>query len=96
MNYEEIFYRYLYLTFHIYLHLFINCFLSGIQLGIEKIRRAAAPNDHPIFIDALTDIVASHLRSNKPITPKFMTRCPHCVNKNCGLSKDWYEKNCQL
>ncbi|KAK0159570.1 hypothetical protein PV327_010666 [Microctonus hyperodae] len=66
------------------------------ELGIEKIRRAAAPNDHPIFIDALTDIVASHLRSNKPITPKFMTRCPHCVNKNCELSKDWYEKNCQI
>ncbi|XP_034944407.1 ferrochelatase, mitochondrial [Chelonus insularis] len=66
------------------------------ELGIEKIRRAAAPNDHPIFIDALTDIVSNHLRSNEPITPKFMTRCPHCVNKNCELSKQWYSQHCKF
>lgn len=71
-------------------------FFFFLQLGIEKIRRAAAPNDHPIFIDALTDIVSRHLRSNEPITPKFMTRCPHCVNRNCELSKTWFGNNCKL
>jgi len=65
------------------------------QLGIKNIRRAAAPNDHPIFIDALTDIVVSHLRSKQPINPKFLTRCPHCVNLNCDASKNWYANICK-
>lgn len=66
------------------------------QLGIEKMRRAAAPNDLPVFIDALTDIVASHLKSKQPVTPKFLNRCPHCVNENCNLSKTWFSKMCSL
>lgn len=65
------------------------------ELGIENIRRAAAPNDHPIFIDALTDIVASHLKSKRFISPKFLTRCPHCVNENCAKSKSWYAQICK-
>lgn len=62
------------------------------ELGIERIRRSAAPNDHPIFIDALTDIILSHLKSKRSINPKFLTRCPHCVNENCLRSKNWYAK----
>ncbi|KAK2584079.1 hypothetical protein KPH14_006523 [Odynerus spinipes] len=65
------------------------------EIGVEKIRRAAAPNDHPLFIDALTDIVVNHLRSNQPINPKFLTRCPHCANKNCGQSKSWFAQICK-
>ncbi|KAL6446266.1 hypothetical protein ACFW04_001108 [Cataglyphis niger] len=65
------------------------------ELGIEEIRRVAAPNDHPVFIDALTDIVASHLKSQQPVNPKFLTRCPHCVNLNCDASKIWYAKICK-
>ncbi|XP_053983853.1 ferrochelatase, mitochondrial isoform X1 [Hylaeus volcanicus] len=65
------------------------------ELGIEKIRRSAAPNDHPIFIDALTDIVLSHLKSKRSISPKFLTRCPHCVNQNCLSSKNWYSQVCK-
>ncbi|XP_012287835.1 ferrochelatase, mitochondrial [Orussus abietinus] len=64
------------------------------ELGIENIRRAAAPNDHPLFIQAMADIVVSRLRSNQPVNPKFLTRCPHCVNKNCAISKSWYAKIC--
>ncbi|XP_046489298.1 ferrochelatase, mitochondrial isoform X1 [Neodiprion pinetum] len=66
------------------------------ELRIETIRRAAAPNDHPIFIDALTDIVASHLKSNQPINPKFLTRCPHCVNARCRYSKSWFAELCKV
>ncbi|KAL6262755.1 hypothetical protein P5V15_005546 [Pogonomyrmex californicus] len=65
------------------------------ELGIERIRRAAAPNDHPIFIDALTDIVVSHLRSKQSINPKFLIRCPHCVNLSCSASKKWYAQICK-
>ncbi|XP_015117159.1 ferrochelatase, mitochondrial [Diachasma alloeum] len=66
------------------------------ELGIDKIRRAAAPNDHPLFIDALTDIVTTHLRSKQAYNPKFLTRCPHCVNDNCGLSKTWFQRVCRI
>ncbi|XP_076658945.1 ferrochelatase, mitochondrial [Halictus rubicundus] len=66
------------------------------ELGIERIRRSAAPNDHPLFIDALTDIVLSHLKSKRSINPKFLTRCPHCVNENCLQSKKWYAKTCTI
>ncbi|CAO1435178.1 unnamed protein product [Diamesa hyperborea] len=58
------------------------------------IRRAIAPNDHPVFIDALTDVVHQHLKSDQKINPKFLTRCPHCVNPKCQPSKDFFEKLC--
>lgn len=44
------------------------------ELGIESIRRAAAPNDHPLFISALTDIVVTHMQNDQKINPKFLTR----------------------
>ena len=64
------------------------------QIGVSMIRRAAAPNDHPIFIDAITDIVKKHLHSDQPINPKFLTRCPHCTNERCVQSKSWYASLC--
>ncbi|XP_055699667.1 ferrochelatase, mitochondrial [Phlebotomus papatasi] len=65
------------------------------ELKIERIGRAAAPNDHPVFIEAITDIVAQHLRKGPKITPKFLSRCPHCVNPRCLESKNWYTKFCE-
>lgn len=65
------------------------------ELDIRHIRRAAAPNDHPIFIEALADIVNSHLKSNRPISHMFLTRCPHCDSKDCTDSKDWFAKACK-
>lgn len=65
------------------------------ELGIDKIRRTAAPNDHPIFIEALADIVNSHLKSNRPISHMFLTRCPHCTSKNCVDSKNWFAQLCK-
>ncbi|GAB0086040.1 Ferrochelatase [Sergentomyia squamirostris] len=65
------------------------------ELNIEQIGRAAAPNDHPIFIDALTDIVAQHLKKGPRVTPKFLSRCPHCVNSRCSESKKWYKTLCK-
>ncbi|KAG8035054.1 hypothetical protein G9C98_001544 [Cotesia typhae] len=66
------------------------------ELKIDKIRRAAAPNDHPLFIKGLADIVKIHLHSKIPVSRKFETRCPHCVNKNCYSSKIWFSENCRL
>ncbi|XP_030370343.1 ferrochelatase, mitochondrial [Scaptodrosophila lebanonensis] len=64
------------------------------ELGVEEMRRAAAPNDHPLFINALSSIVAEHLRAEQPVNPKFLMRCPMCVNSRCRDSKRWYQQIC--
>lgn len=71
-----------------------NKIKNDFQLGVENIRRAAAPNDHPLFIAALADIVKTHLKNQDRVTPKFLMRCPHCVNERCGLAKEWYARLC--
>lgn len=65
------------------------------QLGVKNIRRAAAPNDHPLFIDAIADIVSQHLRENKPVSPKFLLRCAHCSSSRCHESKQWFSSVCK-
>ncbi|XP_046998753.1 ferrochelatase, mitochondrial [Schistocerca americana] len=66
----------------------------GKELGNVTIRRAAAPNDHPLFIEALADIVLTHLKRGQTVSPKFLTRCPHCVNINCEKTKSWFQEIC--
>lgn len=66
------------------------------QIGIETIRRVPTPNDHPLFIQALADIVKTHIKNKVPVSPKFLTRCPHCTNINCIESKNWYSEVCTL
>ncbi|XP_058800929.1 ferrochelatase, mitochondrial [Phymastichus coffea] len=65
------------------------------ELKIDTIRRAKAPNDHPLFIEALADIVLTHMKSGRSVSPKFLNRCPHCVNQNCVDSKQWFAKVCK-
>ncbi|XP_072946876.1 ferrochelatase, mitochondrial [Epargyreus clarus] len=62
--------------------------------GITQIERAAAPNDHPIFIAALADIVAKHITSGPSLSLQFLSRCPHCVSKRCDTSKAFFKKLC--
>ncbi|XP_063221724.1 ferrochelatase, mitochondrial [Bacillus rossius redtenbacheri] len=66
----------------------------GKELGV-KICRAAAPNDHPLFINALADVVIKHLASSQPVSAKFLTRCPHCTNTRCDKSKAWFAQICR-
>jgi len=70
------------------------CHDLGKELCVEQIRRAAAPNDHPLFISALTDIVASHLKDDQGVNPKFLIRCPHCTNSRCHESKKFFAQLC--
>jgi protoporphyrin/coproporphyrin ferrochelatase len=70
------------------------CHELAEEVKAEKIGRAKAPNDHPLFINALSDIVQSHLKSKMTINPKFLTRCPHCVNEKCHHSKKFFEELC--
>ncbi|KAJ8950381.1 hypothetical protein NQ314_007920 [Rhamnusium bicolor] len=57
------------------------------KVGVENIRRVPAPNDHPLFIETLSDIVKTHIKNKIPVSKKFLSRCPHCVNVNCINSK---------
>jgi len=70
------------------------CQELGEKLKIETILRVPAPNDHPLFIDALTDLVKSELETPRRIGNKFLNRCPHCVNVNCLNSKQWFANVC--
>lgn len=70
------------------------CHELGAELGVN-ILRAAAPNDHPIFIDALVDLVKTRLENkNQRLLPKFLMRCPHCTNARCGQTKRWFAQLC--
>lgn len=71
-------------------------FFVSFQLGVKNIRRVPTPNDHPLFIEALADIVVNHLKNKIPVGRKFLNRCPHCVNAHCYKSKSWFAENCQI
>lgn len=66
------------------------------KAGIKVIQRVPAPNDHPLFISALADIVKNHLKRNQPVNPKLINRCPHCDNPTCKDSKKWFSQHCTM
>ena len=53
------------------------------QAGITHYIRADALNAEPRFLEALSDIVASHLAGSAPTTPNYKHRCPGCANAYC-------------
>ncbi|PFH51482.1 hypothetical protein AMATHDRAFT_142509 [Amanita thiersii Skay4041] len=62
--------------------------------GIE-VHRAESLNDSPIFIRALANIAAEHLRScsvgNGNVSVQMGLRCPGCTNATCREQKRWFE-----
>ncbi|XP_066987531.1 LOW QUALITY PROTEIN: ferrochelatase, mitochondrial [Macrobrachium rosenbergii] len=62
----------------------------GEKVGAECIRRCASPNDHPLFIDALVDVVSQHLRKGHRCSEQFLHNCPLCINPSCYASKKWF------
>ncbi|XP_076060462.1 ferrochelatase, mitochondrial [Oratosquilla oratoria] len=62
----------------------------GAEVGVENIRRCAAPNAHPLFIDALVDEVSQHIRSGHRCNEQFLINCPLCINPSCYASKKWF------
>ena len=51
--------------------------------GVTHYIRAGALNAEPLFLDALGDLVASHLAGDAPTTPNYAHRCPGCTNASC-------------
>ncbi|CAE6416692.1 unnamed protein product [Rhizoctonia solani] len=63
---------------------------EGEELGMN-IQRAESLNGSPIFIRALADIAASHLKSKDRTSVQMRLRCPGCTNKICGEQKAWLQ-----
>ncbi|KAG6866348.1 hypothetical protein C0991_005269 [Blastosporella zonata] len=65
------------------------------QLGIE-VHRAESLNGSPVFIRALADIAAQHLKDcsagKGPVSTQFGLRCPGCTNATCGQQKTWFAR----
>lgn len=49
-------------------------FFYFYQVGVQQIERASAPNDHPLFIEAISDLVQKHLNSGKRLGAQFTNR----------------------
>ena len=58
------------------------------ELGMKGVKRAESLNDSPVFIRALADLAADHLRNGKTVSSQLMLRCPGCTNQVCGQAKD--------
>jgi len=68
----------------------------GTEIGVENLRRSSAMNDHPIFTQALADIVRAHIVSGQTCTKQLPLRCPNCVNATCGKAKEFFVNRGQV
>ena len=64
----------------------------GKKVGAERIARCPTPNDHPLFIEGMADLVYNHLENGPRVSPQLLLRCPMCTNPNCGKTKNWLSK----
>jgi ferrochelatase len=53
------------------------------KAGITRFVRAPAPNDHPLFLDAMADVVLEHLAQGEPASRQYALHCPGCTNPEC-------------
>ncbi|TFY77970.1 hypothetical protein EWM64_g6043, partial [Hericium alpestre] len=66
------------------------------ELGID-VQRAQSLNESPVFIRALADIAAKHLRDYSsgrigPTSVQMGLRCPGCTNVVCAQQKSWFAR----
>ncbi|KIY73047.1 ferrochelatase [Cylindrobasidium torrendii FP15055 ss-10] len=64
--------------------------------GIEAYR-AESLNESPVFVRALADIAANHLRDistgrSGATSVQLGLRCPGCTNATCGKQKEWFKE----
>ncbi|KAI0036878.1 hypothetical protein K488DRAFT_40147 [Vararia minispora EC-137] len=72
------------------------CAEARESLGME-VQRAESLNDSPVFIRALADMAAQHLKDYSagkisPTSVQMGLRCPGCENATCGKQKAWFAK----
>ncbi|KAI0063546.1 ferrochelatase [Artomyces pyxidatus] len=65
------------------------------ELGIN-VHRAESLNGSPVFVRALADIAAKHLKDytsgSGPTSLQMGLRCPGCTNETCGKQKNWFAR----
>lgn len=59
------------------------------KIGVKNLRRVPTPNDHPLFIEALSDLVKTHMNSGQIYSPQLMLRCPLCTKARCAVTRKW-------
>ncbi len=65
----------------------------GSAAGAERVARCPTPNDHPLFVEAMADLVEQSLTQKVPaVSPQLLLRCPMCDNANCSKTKAWLSK----
>lgn len=62
-----------------------------------EMQRAESLNESPVFIRALADITAQHLRDYSartigPTSVQMGLRCPGCKNMTCSQQKHWFAR----
>ncbi|KAF8574118.1 ferrochelatase [Ramaria rubella] len=67
------------------------------ELGME-VHRSESLNESPVFIRALADIAAQHLKELGTMgrtSTQLGLRCPGCTNETCGQQKAWFARGGQ-
>jgi len=59
------------------------------KVGASSVLRASAPNDHPLFVQCLADVVKNALDLKQPCSNQFLLSCPQCVNPRCREMRRW-------
>lgn len=62
-----------------------------------EVVRAESLNESPVFIRALADLAAMHLRDvsggkSGPTSVQMGLRCPGCTNATCAQQKAWFAR----
>ncbi|KAG0281292.1 ferrochelatase hem15 [Linnemannia exigua] len=67
------------------------------KAGITGLKRAESLNADPVFIQAMADIVKTHLdetakEGSSPISKQFAVRCPGCTNETCQDTREYFKQ----
>ncbi|PLW50429.1 hypothetical protein PCANC_07609 [Puccinia coronata f. sp. avenae] len=64
------------------------------EAGLTGVKRVESLNADPIFVRALADIVAEHLKTadSSPTSTQMTLRCPGCINTTCLKSKQYFSQ----
>ncbi|GJJ76421.1 protoporphyrin/coproporphyrin ferrochelatase [Entomortierella parvispora] len=66
------------------------------EAGITGLTRAESLNADPVFIEAMADIVKTHLKETEgvdasKISKQFSLRCPGCPNETCKHTREFFK-----
>eukprot|EP00116_Pleurobrachia_bachei_P007980 sb/3468242/ len=60
------------------------------EMPEANIVRCGSLNDHPVFIECISQLVAGHLTTGGKTIPQMGLRCPMCTNPTCGPMRGFF------